>query len=142
MGGACVGCTPRDDLQVQVLDVSGYTDNIPTWMVFRVTLGLSNVGRDPVRITRVAVAPDLDGYNEAYNVGTYELQPPLLIEPGNRASYQATTTLLNATQLPERTYRLMLRVRIERDDRETVVDFPARYEHSREPARRVLQFYR
>ena len=90
---------PADPLRVQLLDVSGYTDDVNIWMPFRVNLGLTNTGRDLVRIRRVHVEPDFDDFNEAYNVGTYELDPPLVVEPGNSLTYQAAVTLLNATQL-------------------------------------------
>jgi hypothetical protein len=131
---------PRDALRVEVLDVSGYTDDLKVWMPFRVNLGLRNEGRDLIRIRRVHVEPDFDGFNEAYNVGTYELDPPLLVEPGNSLTYQAAVTLLNATQLPVGPHPLILRVRIERDGDDATYDFPAEFDHSQDPSRRALRY--
>jgi hypothetical protein len=128
-------------LEVQVLDVGGYTDAMPIWMPFRVTLGISNRARSPVVIDRIEVEPDLDGFDEAFS-GAGVLDPPLRIEPGSRVSYQAAVTLLNANQLPERTWPLVFRVRIERADGEDRFAFPAEFEYVREPARRVLRLAR
>ena len=74
---------PQNPLRVEVLDVSGYTDDVKVWMPFRLNLGLTNTGRDLITIRRVHVEPDFEGFNEAYNVGTYELDPPLVVEPGS-----------------------------------------------------------
>jgi hypothetical protein len=125
-------------LEIQVLDVAGYTDPMPIWMPFRVTLGLGNSGRTPVVVSRIIVEPDLDGFDEAYS-GAGVLQPPLRIDPGNRASYRAAVMLLNANQLPERTYALTLRVRVEREDGTSTIEFPAEFQYTREPATRVLR---
>ncbi len=131
---------PRDALRVEVLDVSGYTDDVRVWMPFRVNLGLTNTGRDLIRIRRVHVEPDFDGFNEAYNVGTYELDPPLVVKPGTSLTYQAAVTLLNAAQLQEGAHPLVLRVRIERDGEEVAYEFPAEFDHSREASRRALRY--
>ena len=125
-------------LRVQVLDVAGYTDDVPVWMPFRLTLGISNEGRTPVVVSRIDVEPDLDGFTEAFS-GVGVLEPPLRIEPGSRASYQAAVTLLNANQLPERTYDLVFRVRVERDGGAATFEFPAEFDYVREPKRRVLR---
>ena len=117
--------SPRDPLQVQVLDVSGYNDDVKIWMPFRVTLGLSNRGRDPLVIRRLHVEPDFDEFNEAYNVNTHDLTPPLRIEPGSRVSYQVIITLLNATQLQPGTRKLVLRARIETEGGVQTREFPA-----------------
>lgn len=131
---------PQDPLRVEVLDVSGYTDDIKVWMPFRVNLGLTNSGRDLIRIRRVHVEPDFDDFNEAYNVGTYELDPPLVVEPGNSLTYQAAVTLLNATQLQEGSHPLVLRVRIERDGDEVTYEFPAEFDHSPDASRRAIRY--
>ena len=131
---------PRDPLRVQVLDVSGFTDDVKVWMPIRVNLGLTNTGRDLITIRRVHVEPDFDGFNEAYNVGTYELDPPLLVEPGNSLTYQAAVTLLNATQLQEGTHPMVLRVRIEQNGEEVTYEFPAEFDHSQDPARRAVRY--
>jgi hypothetical protein len=131
---------PRDALQIQILDVDGYRDDLKTWMGLRVTIGLTNTGRDLVTIRRIHVEPDFADFNEAYAVGVYELTPPLVVEPGSRLSYQATTTLLNATQLPWRTHPLTLRVRVERNGTEVEQAFPAEFDHAQDPQRRSLRF--
>jgi len=128
-------------LRVQLLDVTGYRDPMPVWMVLRVNLGLSNTGRDLLSIRSVRVEPDFAGFNEAFNIETLELHPPLVVEPGHSATYQAATTLLNANQLPEGRRDLLLRVRITRQDGiEQVYEFPADFDHAREPARRAIRF--
>ncbi len=140
---AVVGYTvlpAADPLRVQLLDVSGFTDEVKVWMVFRVNVGLSNEGRDLLSISRVHVEPDFDGFNEAYNVGTYELNPPLRIEPGSSLTYQAAVTLLNASQLDVGLHRMMLRVRIDGSGRERTYDFPAEFQHSHEPKARALRY--
>jgi hypothetical protein len=131
---------PPDSLRVQVLDVSGYTDNVNVWMPLRVNLGLTNTGRDLVRIRRIHVEPDFDDFNEAYNVGTYELDPPLVVEPGNSLTYQAAVTLLNATQLQPGRHPMVLRVRIEQNGDEVAYQFPAEFDQSLEPSRRALRY--
>lgn len=139
--GIAVRLVLREPLRVEMLDVSGYTDDVKVWMPFRVTLGLTNTSRDLLTIRRIHVEPDFERFNEAFNVQTYELTPALLLEPGSSLSYQTGVTLLNATQLPDGAQALVLRVRIEDDHgKETLVDFPARFEHSQQPARRTLRF--
>ena len=119
--------------------MSGYTDDVKVWMPFRVNLGLTNTGRDLVTISRVHVEPDFDGFNEAYNVGTYELNPPLVIEPGNSLTYQAAVTLLNAIQLQQGTHALVLRVRVERNGEDAMYEFPAEFDQSQQPPQRALR---
>ena len=131
---------PRGPLRVEVLDVSGYTDDVKVWMPLRLNLGLTNTGRDLITIRRVHVEPDFDGFNEAYNVGTYELDPPLAVAPGSSLTYQASVTLLNAIQLPEGTHPMILRVRIEQDGSEVTYEFPAAFDHSQDPSRRALRY--
>jgi len=132
--------TTGNPLRVQVLDVAGHTDPRPIWMTFRVNLGLTNGGRDLLTIRRVHVEPDFDDFNEAFNVGVVELNPPLVVTPGSSLSYQAQATLLNAAQLQEGTRRLVFRVRIEQNGEEVVYEFPAQFDHARDPARRALRF--
>lgn len=130
----------RSPLRVQVLDVSGYNEDQKAWMGFRVTVGLTNTGRDLVTIRRIHVEPDFDGFNEAYNVGTYELAPAIVVEPGSSVSYQAATTLLNAAQLPWARHTLRLRVRIEQDGADVEYEFPAEFDNAEQPGRRALRF--
>ena len=131
---------PRNPLQVQILDVSGYKDDLKTWMGFRVTVGLTNTGRDILTIRRIHVEPDFDAFNEAYSVGTYELTPPVVVTPGNSVSYQTSSTLLNATQLTWQTHRVTLRIRIEQNGRDVDYVFPAEFDNTREPAQRALRY--
>ena len=131
---------PENALRVQVLDVSGYSDDVKIWMPIRVNLGLTNTGRDLISIRRVHVEPDFDGFNEAYNPGTYELDPPLAVEPGSSLTYQAAVTLLNALQLQEGTHPMILRVRIEQNGSEATYEFPAEFDHSPDPSRRALRY--
>jgi len=131
---------PQDALRVQVLDVSGYTDDVKVWMPFRVNLGLTNLGRDLITIRRVHVEPDFDDFNEAYNVGTYELDPPLVVEPGNSLTYQAAVTLLNALQLQPGTHPMVLRVRIEQNGEDVTYEFPAELDQSQQPEQRALRY--
>lgn len=127
-------------LSVQLLDVSGYEDVRNSWIPFRVTVGLTNTGRDLVTIRRIHVEPDFDDFNEAYNVGTYELIPALTIEPGASASYQAATTLLNATQLSWSRHPMVLRVRVEQNGADVVYEFPAEFDHAERPERRAIRY--
>lgn len=135
---AAVVIIPQPGLRVELLDVSGYTDDVPAWMPFRVTLGISNDTRTPVSIRRIAVEPDLDEFNEATGGGGV-LEPPLRIAPGNRASYQAAATLLNANQLQEGTYALVFRVRLEHAGGTDTYSFPAELVYTRNPKTRVLR---
>jgi hypothetical protein len=129
-----------DALRVQVLDVDGYAEDQKAWMGFRVTVGLTNTGRDLLTIRRIHVEPDFDGFNEAYSVGTYELTPPLVVPPGSSASYQAVTTLLNATQLSWHTYPMTLRVRVEQNGRDVEYTFPAEFQNTKDPAQRAMRY--
>jgi hypothetical protein len=130
---------PRDTLRVQVLDVAGYTDDVRVWMPFRVNVGLTNTGRDLITIRRVHVEPDFEGFNEAYNVGTYELDPPLVVEPGSSLTYQAAVTLLNALQLQPGRHPMVLRVRIEQNGDEVAYEFPAEFDQAQQPLERALR---
>jgi hypothetical protein len=128
-------------LRVQVLDVAGYNDQMPAgWMAIRATLGLTNQGRDLVAIRRIHVEPDFAGFNEAYNVGTLELEPPLVVQPGSSLSYQAAVTLLNATQLQPGTHPVVLRVRIEQNGEEVVHEFRAEFDQALKPEQRALRY--
>jgi hypothetical protein len=131
---------PRNPLHVQILDVSGYAEDTTAWMGFRLTVGLTNTSRDIVTIRRIHVEPDFDQFNEAYSVGTYELTPPLVVTPGNSVSYQTATTLLNATQLSWQTHAVMLRIRVEQNGSDVEYEFPAEFDHTREPGGRALRF--
>jgi hypothetical protein len=131
---------PQNPLRVEVLDISGYTDDVKVWIPFRLNLGLTNTGRDLITIRRVHVEPDFEGFNEAYNVGTYELNPPLVVEPGSSLTYQAAVTLLNATQLQPGRHAMMLRVRIEQNAEEVTYEFPAEFDQSQQPTQRALRY--
>jgi hypothetical protein len=130
----------RTPLQVELLDVTGYTDDVKVWMPLRVTLGLTNTGRELLTIRRIHVEPDFAGFSETFNVQTYELNPALVIEPGSSLSYQTGVTLLNAAQLSDGAHDLLLRVRIEQNGDDATYDFPAAFEQSRQPSRRTLKF--
>lgn len=130
----------RTPVRVAILDVSGYADAVTTWMPFRVTLGLTNTGRDLLTIRRIHVEPDFEGFTEAFGVQTYELNPALLLEPGGSLSYQTSVTVLNAGRLAEGPHALALRVRIEQDNgEEAVTAFPAHFTHARQPAQRRFE---
>jgi hypothetical protein len=131
---------PQNPLRVEVLDVSGYTEDVKIWMPIRLNLGLTNTGRDLITIRRVHVEPDFEGFNEAYNVGTYELDPPLVVEPGNSLTYQAAVTLLNALQLSSGRHPMVLRVRIEQNGEEVTYEFPAEFDQSQQPQQRALRY--
>jgi hypothetical protein len=131
---------PRNPLRVRLLDVSGYADARGGWMPFRVTVGLTNTGRDLVTIRRIHAEPDFDEFNEAFNVGTYELTPAIIVEPGGSVSYQAAVTLLNATQLSWSRHPMVLRIRIEQNDDEVVYEFPAEFDHREQPGQRALRY--
>jgi len=130
----------RNPLRVEVLDISGYTDDVKMWMPFRLNLGLTNTGRDLISIRRVHVEPDFEGFNEAYNVGTYELDPPLVVEPGSSLTYQAAVILLNAIQLQPGTHAMVLRVRIDQNGDEVSYEFPAEFDQSAEPHQRAIRY--
>jgi hypothetical protein len=131
---------PRNPLRVQLLDVTGYADAQSGWMPFRVTVGLTNTGRDLVTVRRIHAEPDFDDFNEAYNVGTYEIIPAIIVEPGGRVSYQAAVTLLNATQLSWSRHPLVLRIRVEQNDSERVYEFPAEFDHAEQPEQRAFRY--
>ena len=48
-------------------------------------------------------------------------------------------TVLNADQLPERTYRLVLIVRLRTDAGDIVQRFPMQLDYSRQPGQRVVR---
>lgn len=131
---------PQNPLRVEVLDISGYSDDVKVWMPFRLNLGLTNTGRDLITIRRVHVEPDFEGFNEAYNVGTYELEPPLVVEPGSSLTYQAAVTLLNAIQLQPGMHMVVLRVRLDQNGEEVTYEFPAEFDQSAEPQRRAIRY--
>jgi len=131
----------RQPLEAHILDVTGYTENVKIWMPFRVTLGLTNRGRDLLTLRRIHVEPDFENFSETFNEETYQLDPPLLIEPGSSISYQAAFTLLNASQLQDGSHAMVFRVVIEQDNgRETRLEFPAIFDQTPDPANRKLQF--
>jgi len=128
------------DLRVEIADVSAYTDNVPVWLPFRLTLRLANAGNESITIRRIDVEPDLDDFNEAFSEGApYDLSPPILLEPGAERMHEVSVTVLNANQLPERTYMLVFTVRLQTDAGEITARFPAQFLYVRDPARRVLR---
>ncbi len=131
--------TRGPDLHVAVVNVGGYTDNMPVWMPFRVMLRLTNGGNESITIRRIDVEPDLDHFNEAFAAAPYDLSPPILLEPGARRDYEAVVTVLNANQLPERTYMLVFIVRMRTDAGDIVERFPAELDYVRDPGRRALR---
>ena len=132
--------TNRGDVRVELVDVAGFTDEVRIWMPFRVTLRLTNAGARSTAVRRIDIEPDLDDFNEAYGSSApYDLSPPILLEAGAATTHQTVITLLNATQLPERTHRLVFRVRIDTDDGEVTAEFPAEFDHAQEPSGRALR---
>ena len=130
----------RPSLTVDLIDVGGFNEDLGVWMRFNAVLELRNDGDQTIGLDRITVEPDLDGFNEAYGHAVPFLAPPLLIERQSTTRYTVLVTLLNAAQLQERTYDLVLRVRIETEDGDTIVrDYPAHYDHSRQPSHRRLQ---
>ena len=128
------------DLRIEVADVAGYTDNLPVWLPFRLTLRLMNAGDESITIRRIDVEPDLDDFNEAYSAGApYDLSPPILLEPGAARMHEVSVTVLNANQLPERTYMLVFTIRLQTDAGEITARIPAEFVYFRDPARRVLR---
>ena len=126
-----------------MVEVAGYTDhdadNVALWLPFRLTLRLINPGDRSITIRRIDVEPDMDGVNEAYSAGApYDLSPPILLEPGAARTHQLTVTVLNASQFAERTYRLVLTVRLRTDAGEITATFPGQLAYFRDPRRRVL----
>ena len=127
-------------MRVELLDVAGYSDNVAVWLPFRLTIRLTNDGDESVTIRRIDIDPDLDDFNEAYSAGNaYDLSPPILLEPGATRTRTLSVTILNANQLPERTYNLVFRARFRTNADEITADFPAQFEYTRDPARRVLR---
>jgi hypothetical protein len=128
------------ELRVEVLEVSGYTDKVPVWMPFKLKLRLHNAGNESITIRRIDLEPDLDDFNEAYSAGApYDLSPPILLEPGVERIHELTVTVLNANQLPERTYMLVFTVRMRTDAGEIVARFPMQLRYFRDPAQRLLE---
>ncbi len=128
------------DLHVEIVDVAGYTDNVPIWLPFRLNLRLTNTGDQSITIRRIDIEPDLDGVNEAYSAGApYDLSPPILLEPGAERMQEVSVTVLNANQFQERTYMLVFTVRLRTDAGDIVTTFPAQFIYFRDPARRVLR---
>ena len=128
------------DLRVEIVNVAGYTDNVPAWLPFRLNLRLSNTGDQSITIRRIDIEPDLDEVNEAFSAGApYDLSPPILLEPGTERMHELSVTVLNARQFQERTYMLVFNVRLRTDAGEITVKFPAQLVYFRDPARRVLR---
>jgi hypothetical protein len=132
--------TSGPDLHVEIASVAGYTDNVPVWLPFRLTLRLTNAGDQSITIRRIDVEPDFDDVNEAYSAGApYDLSPPMLLEAGVSRTHELSVTVLNANQFPERAYMLVFTVRMRTDAGEIVQRFPTQFLYFRDPARRVLR---
>jgi hypothetical protein len=132
--------TNGPDLRVELRSVGGYTDNIPVWMPFRLNLRLTNAGNESITIRRIDVEPDLDNFTEAFaSASPYDLSPPILLEPGAMRDYDAGVTVLNANQLPERTYMLLFVVRFRTDAGDIVQRFPMQLDYVRTPGQRRLR---
>ena len=130
----------RPSLTVRVTDVSGFTEDLKVWMRFNVPLELTNTSGRTIGIQRIDVDPDLDGFNEAYGTAVPFLSPPLLVQGNSTTAYTAVVTLLNSAQLPERTYDVVFRIRIETEDDDVVTaEFPAQLDYFQDPARRTLR---
>ena len=128
------------DLRVEVVEIAGFTDPTAVWLPFRLALRLTNAGDESITIRRIDVEPDLDAVNEAYSAGEpYDLSPPILLEPGAARMHELSVTVLNANQLPERTYMLVFTVRLRTNTGEITATFPAEFIYFRDPARRVLK---
>jgi hypothetical protein len=140
LAAAAVACR-RPDLRVALTDISGFTDSAPvSWMPFRFTLSIRNAGRGPVTIQRIHITPDLDDFNEAYNLEhPADLASPIRLDAGSTTTYRTSLTLLNAVQLSERRHRLVFKVRLETSDGDLEFDFPTEFEQSRDPKKRTLQ---
>jgi hypothetical protein len=132
--------TGGPNLRVEVVDVAGYTDNQPVWLPFTLTLQLTNDGDESITIRRIDVEPDLDDFNEAFSAGTaYDLSPPMLLDPGVGRRHELSVTVLNANQLPDRTYKLVFIIRLQTDAGEITQRFPTQFVYFRDPARRTLR---
>ena len=135
---AC-GCA-SSGLTINVEQVTGFADEASsTWMPLRVTIALTNNG-PRTAITHVHVEPDFEGFNEAYGLGTpRDLDTPLPIGAGARASYQAVVTLLNAQQLQPGMHDLMLKVSVQTaDGGEISTEVPAQFRQAASPSGRTL----
>ena len=129
-----------DAVTTSLVDISGFNEDLKVWMRFSVTVDITNHSSRTIGIERVDVEPDLDGFNEAYGQAVPFLTPPLLIEAGATTRHRAAVTLLNSAQLPEGTYDVVFRVRVETEDGETFLqEFPARFDHSLYPEKRALR---
>jgi hypothetical protein len=130
----------RPDLRVVLVNISGFTEAGSIWMPFRFALNIRNAGGGTVTIERIHITPDVEGFNEAYNLEhPGDLAKPIRLEPGRTTSYQTSLTLLNALQLSERTHKVTFKVRIGTSDGDHDFDFPAELEHSRDPKKRTLR---
>jgi hypothetical protein len=124
----------------QLVDISGFNEDLKVWMRFDVTLDLTNETSRTIGIERIDVEPDLERFNEAYGQAVPILAPPLLIEAAATTRYRAAVTLLNSAQLPEGTYEVIFRVRVETEDGDTYLqEFPAQFDHSLSPETRALR---
>ena len=130
----------RPHVHVRLVEISGFTDDIPVWMRWRFTFELTNTGTRIESIDRIHVALDLHGFNEAYSGD--QLQAPIPLEPGASIVYRPSLTLLNAAQLAERSYPMTVRVQLAIRDENVEVDFPAEFTYSRDPKLRILRMAR
>jgi hypothetical protein len=127
----------QPDIRVRLVEVSGFTDDVPVWMRWRFALEFTNTGTRIESIDRVHVALDLEGFNEAYSGD--QLQAPIPLEPRASIVYRPSLMLLNAAQLTERSYPVTVRVQVTVRDEDMEFDFPAEFTYSRDPHLRTLR---
>jgi hypothetical protein len=127
----------RPAVRVRLVDISGFTDEIPVWMRWRFALELANTGTRTESIDRIHVALDLQDFNEAYSGD--QLKAPIPLEPGASIVYRPSLMLLNAAQLAERSYPMIVRVQLAIRDRNVEFDFPTEFTYSRDPKLRTLR---
>lgn len=127
-------------LRIELLEVSGFSDNVPVWMAMRLKLALQNTGTRTITVRGVRVDPDFQDFNEAYAMATPpDLPTAVDIEPGATRTYDAAVTLLNAQQLQPGTHPLVLKVRLETRDGDVTADFERLFDQSADPTRRRLR---
>jgi hypothetical protein len=131
----------RPPIDITIRDVTGYTDPRGVWMPFRLNLVLTNTSSDRVTVQQIHVVPDLEGFNEAYNLGQPEdLAPPLVIPPGQRTNHVVGITLLNANQMQEGTYLITFRIRLTTSAGEIERDIEGELDYAVDPTRRRLRY--
>ena len=142
LGGLWLGWSmfSRQPLTVTVGEISGYREDLKVWMRFNVALEIANVSGRTIGIDRIQVEPDLDAFNEAYGAAVPYLTPPLLVQNDSTTQYTAVVTLLNAAQLPERTYNVTFRIQVETEDGDVIsTETRGQFDYFHDPSRRALR---